>query len=126
MIAGNGNDGVNEGDGVAIVHGSGNKVLGNLIGINVGVNGVTPLGNTRYGVCIMDSPENTIGGDTALPGIPGPPPGNIISENGEDGVFIEGSASSGNRVLGNLIGVDVLGTVDGERPSWGWHQGCAQ
>src|SRR5207244_811911 len=38
--------------------------------------------------------------------------GNLISGNGQSGIFINGAAATGNRVQGNLIGTDRGGTLD--------------
>ena len=40
-----------------------------------------------------------------------PAAGNIISANGNPGVAIEGEQSTGNKIQGNYIGVNVTGTV---------------
>ncbi|HHY48712.1 MAG TPA: right-handed parallel beta-helix repeat-containing protein, partial [Alphaproteobacteria bacterium] len=68
----------------------------------------TTLGNTDGGIFITrGSYENTIGGLTAAFR-------NIIANNGYqtdygDGIFIDGSGTRANRVLGNYIGVDRAG-----------------
>ncbi len=94
----------NAGDGVFIngIDATGNLVLGNFIGTNV--NGTAALGNGLDGVAIQDAPGNSIGG-------PNPGEGNLISANGEDGVFISGADAEGNTVQGNKIGTDVTGTA---------------
>jgi hypothetical protein len=79
---------------------SGNRVEGNFIGTDP--TGTQDLGN-RFGVSIAPSADNTVGGAT-------PEVRNLISGNGLDGVVIGGSASTGNEVIGNLIGTDASGT----------------
>jgi hypothetical protein len=79
---------------------SGNRVEGNFIGTDP--TGTQDLGN-RFGVFIAPSADNTVGGAT-------PEARNLISGNGLDGVVIGGSASTGNEVIGNLIGTGASGT----------------
>src|SRR5208282_4166805 len=79
-----------------------NLVQGNFIGTDA--TGSTALGNARYGVIILNSPGNTVGGTVAAAR-------NIISSNDLDGVNIEGSPSVANLVQGNFIGTDVTGTA---------------
>ena len=64
-----------------------------------------PIGNSRGGIWIQDSFDNTIGGI-------GPGAGNVIGGNTWDGIAITGAGSTGNRVQGNWIGTDVLGTTN--------------
>jgi hypothetical protein len=81
---------------------SGNQILGNLIGTDV--TGKVGLGNGNVGVYILGGATgNTVGG--ANPGT-----GNVISGNGY-GVVCYQAGTSGNSVLGNLIGTDVNGTA---------------
>jgi CSLREA domain-containing protein len=79
-----------------------NKVEGNYIGTDV--NGSADLGNTRYGVWIFKSPNNTIGGTTTGAR-------NVISGNNNRGIWIEGAEATGNVVQGNYIGTDTTGTA---------------
>ena len=86
--------------GVAVRDGShGNTIRANMIGTNLAGNAA--LGNGIVGVFIADSPMNTVG------------PMNLISGNGATtqgaGVWIDGPGSSGNKVVGNLIGTDLAG-----------------
>jgi hypothetical protein len=83
--------------GVQIVSGSGNVVQGNRIGTDA--TGTRALPNS-YGVDITSS-NNTLGGTAAGAG-------NLISGNNY-GVLIDGS--SGNVVLGNLIGTEATGAA---------------
>jgi hypothetical protein len=83
-----------------------NIVEGNYIGVDA--SGTTALGNTDDGVSVFAGPtENTIGGTAQGAG-------NLISGNGAGttfgGVDISDSGTSGNLVVGNLIGTDVTGT----------------
>ncbi len=80
---------------------SGNVVLGNLIGTDV--HGTASLGNGGGdGVAlIFGESANTVGGVASGAG-------NVISGNNQ-GVYFTGT--SGNVVLGNLIGTDIHGTA---------------
>jgi titin len=81
---------------------TGNTVLGNLIGTNS--SGTARLG-TLAGVEIRGGTTgNTIGG--AAPGS-----ANVISGSLGPGVEIKDAGTTGNTVLGNLIGTDRTGTV---------------
>jgi subtilisin-like proprotein convertase family protein len=80
---------------------SGNVVLGNKIGTDV--NGTAALGNTNDGVAIDSGASgNTVGGTATGAG-------NVLSGNGSNGVEIKDAGTSGNVVLGNLIGTDLHG-----------------
>jgi hypothetical protein len=81
---------------------SGNVVSGNLIGTDK--NGTANLGNAGNGVALLNgATANTIGGL-------GRGAGNVISANGL-GINITDAGTSGNVVLGNLIGTDKNGTA---------------
>jgi hypothetical protein len=101
VISGNGFDGVFL-DGSST---TANVVEGNRIGTDL--HGTVALGNSVHGVEINDgASSNTIGGamDVSVTG-------NVISANGQDGVFVSGTNTSDNLVEGNLIGTDINGTV---------------
>jgi titin len=66
------------------------------------VAGTWILGNGRYGVDVVGSPGNTIGGTGALDG-------NVISANLFDGIYIVYGDHS--VVEGNFIGTDATGTM---------------
>ena len=101
VISGNSNDGLRlTGSGI-----TGNVVLGNLIGTDK--NGTANLGNSEYGVAIVGGATgNTLGGSSSAAA-------NVVSGNGSSffGVYLGGSGTSGNVVLGNLIGTDIHGTA---------------
>jgi len=89
------------GDGVDILGPSGgNKVEGSFIGTAAA--GTAALGNSGYGVYVINSPGNTIGGTAAAAR-------NVISGNSFSGVLIDDGGASGNLVQGNFIGTDVAG-----------------
>jgi hypothetical protein len=99
VISGNNGVGVD----IANLGTSANLIAGNLIGTDK--NGTAALGNAGDGVLIRDSASgNTIGGSAAGAG-------NVISGNPTDGVYITGSGSSGNLILGDLIGTNAAGTA---------------
>ncbi|MFC1712564.1 NPCBM/NEW2 domain-containing protein, partial [Candidatus Poribacteria bacterium] len=79
-----------------------NTVSGNYIGTDV--TGTTALGNGAGVWFYQGAHSNTIGGKTEGAG-------NLISGNGT-GVYIGGSGTDSNAVIGNSIGTDVTGTMD--------------
>lgn len=81
---------------------TGNRVSGNFVGTDM--SGKAALSNRVDGVTIMDAGGNLIGGTA-------PAAGNLISGNGGRGIGISGAAASNNIVQGNLMGVDVTGSV---------------
>ena len=93
VISANGEDGI-----LINVMSEKNTVQGNYIGTNKA--GTSALGNHGVGVRVSGN-ENQIGG---IQGVTE----NIISANGGDGVMVNGLY---NDVQGNLIGVDVSGSV---------------
>ena len=86
---------------IAMAQPTGNVVEGNLIGTD----GAIIEGNTLEGVLVADAAGNFIGGPTATPGTGG---GNIISGN-NIGVRILNLKSTGNVLVGNLIGTAADG-----------------
>jgi hypothetical protein len=97
VISGNGGRGV-----VLLLGATGSDIQGNYIGTNI--SGAVPMGNVEEGIRIFEAAGNTIGGSNNGAR-------NVISANGGDGVAIDTETSSGNRILGNHIGVDVSGAV---------------
>jgi titin len=97
VISGNTNYGI-EVFGTAA---TGNVIQGNYIGPDV--SGRSPLGNSLCGIHLL-SPGNTIGGSAGGAG-------NVISGNGQDGLFLDGASASNNVVQGNLIGTAAGGTA---------------
>lgn len=76
---------------------SGNQVLGNYIGTNV--SGTASLSHNWDGVFIgFGAANNTLSG-------------NLISGNGEAGVWIQNAGTVGNQVVGNYIGTNASGTT---------------
>ncbi|EMI18983.1 Pentaxin, partial [Rhodopirellula maiorica SM1] len=92
VISGNSNTGV-------YIASDGNIVTGNYVGLNAA--GTAAVANGT-GVYIYQSANNTIGGTTANER-------NVISGNTANGVYISGSASTGNKVQGNYIGTNAAG-----------------
>lgn len=95
IISGNGGDGMN----LSLDNTSGNVIQGNFIGTDV--TGKIALGNTMSGLSIAQASGNFIGGTT-------PGAGNIISNNGWFGIWLQLQAAS-NLIQGNFIGTDVTG-----------------
>jgi len=90
----------NEAKGVEISHSSGNKIKGNIIGLDK--NGQLVNNNTQnYGLTLSSSSYNEVGGLTA-------DEKNIISGNTLAGIDITGGER--NKIQGNHIGVDTDGT----------------
>jgi titin len=99
IIAANGFDGLQITDSGS----DQNVVAGNYIGTNA--SGTAKLGNTYQGVAIVSAAaNNTIGGTTAAAR-------NLLSGNGQRGLFLADPDTSGNIAEGNFIGTDVTGTA---------------
>jgi hypothetical protein len=99
VISGNGSNGVEISDAGT----SGNVVENNCIGLDV--TGTTALANTNDGVLVTNGATgNTIGDTTGGTR-------NVLSGNRGNGVEISGSGTSGNQVVGDIIGLDVSGST---------------
>jgi len=81
---------------------SGNVVQGNFVGTDA--MGMNRLGNGEIGI-VANSAGNLIGGTAAGAG-------NLVSANGTEGITLADLGATGNRVEGNLIGTDRVGTGD--------------
>ena len=86
--------------GIFIKTNGSNTIVGNFIGTNAG----GTLKNPNYiGLEITNgSSNNIIGGTSASLR-------NVISGNGGDGIWITGSTTTGNTIIGNFIGLDITG-----------------
>ncbi len=100
VISGNGQQGV----WLVGTNGSvtGNLIQGNFIGLDS--TGANALANQNAGVGISEAAGNQIGGTTASAR-------NVISANGDDGIFLVGNGTGGNQIQGNYIGTDASGAV---------------
>ncbi len=94
---------------------TGNVIEGNFVGTNAA--GTAGIGNTKMGIGIGPSPNdvgannNTIGGTTNTnPGVSCSGACNLISGNGQDGIFITDPSSYGQQILGNYIGLNDSGS----------------
>ncbi len=97
VISGNTYNGV----GILQLSDLGNIVLGNYIGTDAA--GTKGIGNALAGVRIQGR-SNVIGGATTGSG-------NVISGNGQQGIFLSGTNGNvtGNVMMGNIIGLDATG-----------------
>ncbi|WP_437205306.1 beta strand repeat-containing protein [Planctomicrobium sp. SH664] len=75
-------------------------ISGNYIGLQL--DGVTAGANRGYGIEIINSISNTIGGDEGN--------GNVISANRDSGILLKNTSATW--IDGNLIGTDVTGLLD--------------
>jgi parallel beta-helix repeat protein len=97
VISGNGQYGVQ----IAGTSSNQNVIAGNYIGTDA--TGAAKLGNTRYGVYLAAA-NNRIGGSAAGEG-------NVISGNGQGGIYLAGAGTTGNLIQGNRIGTNAAGTA---------------
>lgn len=98
IISGNGNSGIFLGQ-----FSDQNEIKGNHIGL--GENGTIPLGNSEHGIYILDGNSNIVGGpDNSL--------GNVIGDNGGNGIYLRGEAVNNTSIQGNKIGTDHDGLID--------------
>lgn len=79
----------------------GNRIRGNRIGTDP--DGVSALGNAHAGIGIEGAPGNWIGGLSAGDR-------NLISGNGDSGIYLNLAATTATVIQGNWIGVDAAGT----------------
>ena len=89
------------GAGIYIASTSNNIVQGNLIGVNAA--GTGAFNSVNNGVILLNSSSNLIGG-------PLPAARNLVSGNGQSGIYVSGSAATGNVIQGNYIGTDITGS----------------
>ncbi|MBN1425684.1 hypothetical protein JXA88_14100 [Candidatus Fermentibacteria bacterium] len=87
--------------GIYIENAGGALIEGNHIGTDV--SGTAAAGNQIEGVLLLNAWNNSVGGVAAGQR-------NVISGGVNYGVWIAGSASAGNVVLGNYIGTDASGS----------------
>jgi len=93
----------NSGNGLLITNGaSGTLVTSNIIGTDD--SGAIDLGNTLDGIRIDGAANNTIGGVV-------PEQLNLISGNNVNGIHVVNAGTTGNKVLGNLIGTNAAGAA---------------
>lgn len=92
----------NSGPGIHIHEAQGTSLRGNYIGTDA--LGTAALPNGSHGVYVEAAPRTTIGGT-------GAGAGNLISGNGENGMFLIGPSLDDTTVEGNLIGVNAAGTA---------------
>ena len=99
LISGNANYGIFVSD-----EGTSNNVIqGNFIGVDV--SGADALGNAWAGVTFrLGASFNLLGGSS-------PGAGNVISGNGNQGVGVGETDTTGNVIAGNYIGVNATGTA---------------
>ena len=82
---------------------NGNTVQGNLVGLNAA--GTGAIGNAATGISILAGASgNTIGGTSVNLR-------NVVSGNDTEGVLIGGAATTGNVLVGNIVGLDWSGTT---------------
>jgi len=106
VISGNGNINGSVADGIKLQNAPNNTIQGNYIGLGLNSNFSTlVLPNTGNGINIIDTSGTTVGGAQSNLR-------NIISGNNGDGVVMTGSGASGNKLIGNYIGVSELGSAD--------------
>lgn len=91
-----------EGAGVVLAEGDGNRVLGCYIGVDA--TGLVARPNGDDGLVVTRSADNVIGGAAAAER-------NLVSGNGGRGILLDGPRASGNRLLGNVVGLAADGTA---------------
>ena len=89
-------------NGIRITTAGSNTIAGNYLGTDA--TGTADLGNGNDGIRILSVPGNTIGGLN-------PGDRNVISGNNNNGLLIDGVASTGNIIQGNYVGLNAAGTA---------------
>jgi hypothetical protein len=80
---------------------TGTLIAGNKIGTDI--TGTRAVPNST-GIEFLNSPNTTIGGSVAGDM-------NLISGNTDDGIYLQGSGTTGTLIIGNQIGTDITGTI---------------
>ncbi|MCA9213626.1 MAG: right-handed parallel beta-helix repeat-containing protein, partial [Planctomycetales bacterium] len=88
------------GSGIHIDGSDNNVIAGNYIGTDA--TGRTDLGNSQFGILIESGSDNLIGGVIDVDR-------NIVSGNGQAGIFISSPTALRNAIRGNYIGVSSTG-----------------
>lgn len=100
----------NDIDGIQLSNANNNTIKGNLAGTDP--TGTVAVSNLRHGIhLIANASGNYVGGT-------GEGDGNVVSGNDDNGIHINGSASTANVVAGNRCGTNLAGTAalpNGER-----------
>lgn len=99
VLSGNGHNGV----WIGGIGANQNVVIGNYLGTRADGLGAVP--NQQSGVSIPNGAQNNRIGGTGIG------EGNLISGNADYGIYIADPGTSGNQILGNLIGPNKLGTA---------------
>ena len=96
--------------GILVEHASmDNVIAGNYIGTTAA--GTAALANGTYGAYVGSGSQGNWVGVNPVYGPETSDQRNIISGNGQYGVFISGQLTTGNTVAGNYVGTDPTGTV---------------
>src|SRR6266576_2660267 len=98
VIAGNDGSGINLNNAGATA----NVIQGNYIG--VAANALQAVSNGTDGITLNGAPGNLIGGTNSGAR-------NLISGNGQVGIFLNGAGATTNRIEGNYIGTDAAGSA---------------
>lgn len=93
----------NHSQGMGIFGANGTVVQGNLIGTDPF--GIVALGNRFPGIEIGNGSQSNMIGGTVVAAR------NLISGNASDGIYLHDPRTSGNRIQGNYIGVNVNGAT---------------
>jgi len=80
-----------------------NRVECNHLGTDVSGTSSSFVLENEFGVRIVGGNNNTVGGAVVMAR-------NLISNNDQAGISIEGSSASGNVIAGNFVGTDVTGS----------------
>ena len=93
----------NNGSGVYLfgIGAAANRLQGNFIGTDA--SGGLMVSNRADGITAVGAPASLFGGPNAGEG-------NLISGNGQGGIYLDGDNSSGTVIQGNIIGADITGT----------------
>jgi len=88
--------------GIFILNAGSNTIQGNMIGVAAA--GTNALGNVNNGVVIDGGTGNLIGGTNSGAR-------NVISGNGQSGIYLNGGTSISNLIQGNYIGLGASGSI---------------